>query len=247
MTPDDHDRLAAEHVMSLLEGEERRAAERLLDTDPAFQAAVAAWRARFAELDETAAPAPAGETLWRRIEGSLATAQEAAPLPVAGPTPVIVPDPRNAFAALWRSLAFWRAAGLAGAFATIALAVGLGVLAERSSRVPVLVAVLLTDANQPGGVINAFANGEAELVPLGAIPVPPGRALEIWTLWDRARGPVSIGLIDEARRVRLNLRDLPRPGPNQLFEITLEPATGSPTGRPTGPILMKGTTSPAAL
>jgi anti-sigma-K factor RskA len=25
-----------------------------------------------------------------------------------------------------------------------------------------------------------------------------------------------------------------------LFEITLEPVGGSPTGRPTGPILMKG-------
>jgi hypothetical protein len=45
------------------------------------------------------------------------------------------------------------------------------------------------------------------------------------------------------RMVSLRLEGLPAPGPNQLFEITLEPATGSPTGRPTGPILMKGTTS----
>ena len=247
MTPDDRDRLAAEHVMGLLEGQEQAQAERLLETDSAFQTSVAAWRARLAELDETAPPAAAGEALWRRIEGSLAGSGQAAPVAAGDPTPVIVQDPRSAFAALWRNLAFWRAAGLAGALATVALAISLGVLAERGSRAPVLVAVLLTDSNQPGGVVNAFADGEAELVPLGAIPIPPGRALEIWTLWDRARGPVSIGLIDEARRVRLNLRDLPRPGPNQLFEITLEPATGSPTGRPTGPILMKGTTSPAAL
>ncbi|HEX2556507.1 MAG TPA: anti-sigma factor [Microvirga sp.] len=247
MTRDDQERLAAEHVMGLLEGEERAAAERLLAADPGFQASVAAWQARFAELDDTAAAVPPGEGLWRRVEGSLAEAREAAPLRVAEAGPVIVPDPRSAFAALWRNLAFWRAAGLAGAFATVALAVGLGIFAERAGRAPVLIAVLLTDANQPGAIVNAFAGGEAELVPLAAIPVPPGRALEIWTLWDRARGPVSIGLIDEARRVRLNLRDLPQPGPNQLFEITLEPATGSPTGRPTGPILMKGTTAPTAL
>jgi anti-sigma-K factor RskA len=104
---------------------------------------------------------------------------------------------------------------------------------------------LLTEQNRPAAVVNAFADGNAELIPLEAIPVPPGQALEIWTLWDRARGPVSIGLIDEARTVRLNVGNLPQTGPNQLFEITLEPATGSPTGRPTGPVLMKGTTSTA--
>jgi anti-sigma-K factor RskA len=38
----------------------------------------------------------------------------------------------------------------------------------------------------------------------------------------------------------LNLSDLPSPATNQFFEITLEPAGGSPTGRPTGPILFKG-------
>jgi anti-sigma-K factor RskA len=64
-------------------------------------------------------------------------------------------------------------------------------------------------------------------------------------LWDRSVGPRSVGLIHEARSLRLNLENLPRPGPNQLFEITLEPADGSPTGRPTGPILMKGSTSTA--
>jgi hypothetical protein len=37
-----------------------------------------------------------------------------------------------------------------------------------------------------------------------------------------------------------SLKDLPPPGPDQLFEITLEPAAGSPTGRPTGPVLFKG-------
>lgn len=52
-----------------------------------------------------------------------------------------------------------------------------------------------------------------------------------------------MGLVDQARTVRLDLGKLPLPGENQLFEITLEPETGSPTGKPTGPILMKGLTS----
>jgi anti-sigma-K factor RskA len=68
--------------------------------------------------------------------------------------------------------------------------------------------------------------------------VPEGRAIEVWSLPSCERGPVSVGLRDRARTLQLSLKDLPRP--DQLFELTLEPATGSPTGRPTGPVLFKG-------
>ena len=81
------------------------------------------------------------------------------------------------------------------------------------------------------------------LVPLVNINVPEGRALEVWTLPSRERGPVSVGLMNRARTLALSLKDLPAPGTDQLFEITLEPATGSPTGRPTGPVLFKGNTA----
>jgi anti-sigma-K factor RskA len=240
---DDLDRLAAEHVLGLLDGEECARADRLLATDAVFVQAVARWRERLAELDETATPRPPAEALWRRIENNLAPAQ---PVRASDPTPVVVPDPFSAFKALWRNLAFWRVAGLASAAAALLLAIGLATVATQRPRTPVLVAVLLSEGtSRPAAVVNAFADGRAELIPLEAINVPPDRALEIWTLWDRAVGPRSIGLINEARTLRLNLENLPKPAPNQLFEITLEPKTGSPTGRPTGPILMKGTTSTA--
>ena len=81
------------------------------------------------------------------------------------------------------------------------------------------------------------------LLPLAAIDVPEGKALEVWTLPSRERGPVSVGLMDRARALTLSLKDLPAPRPDQLFEITLEPATVSPIGRPTGPVLFKGNTA----
>jgi anti-sigma-K factor RskA len=246
MTRDeDLDRLAAEHVLGVLEGAEASQATELLAADPDFAAAVAHWRERLAELDETAAPAPPSPELWRRIEADLASAPPAQ-APASAATPAMVPDPFNAFRALWRSLAFWRLAGMASAAAALILGVALAYVASDRARTPVLVAVLLTEGSaEPAAVVNAFADGRTELVPLRTIAVPPDRALEIWTLWDRAVGPRSIGLLDQARSVRLNLENLPKPGPNQLFEITLEPKTGSPTGRPTGPILMKGLTSTA--
>ncbi len=243
MTGDeDLDRLAAEYVLGLLDGEAAARAERMLAGDRSFAASVARWREHFAELDATAAPVPASVRLWSRIEAGIAE-ERSAP---AQATPVLIPDPRNAFRALWRSLAFWRLAGLAGAAAALLLAVGFGFMATQRARTPVLVAILIKEGtNQPGAVVNAFANGQVELVPLESIEVPHNHALQIWTLWDRAVGPRSVGLVHQAHSVRLNLENLPKPGPNQLFEITLEPAAGSPTGRPTGPILMKGTTAAA--
>ena len=44
--------------------------------------------------------------------------REPAPVHVQDPTPVVLPSPRTAFTALWRSLPFWRIVGLAGAFAS---------------------------------------------------------------------------------------------------------------------------------
>lgn len=228
MTPDERDRLAAEHVLGLLDAREAAEAERFRLTDPAFAAAVDEWRERFSEFDATTPPEPLPEGLWRRIERGVAT-------PDPAPS-----RPQRSTWGLWQSLAFWRSTGLAGALATLVLAIAAGLLWQQRESTPIFVAILVTDANRPAAVVNAFADGRTELVPLDAIAVPPDRVLEIWTLWDRARGPVSVGLIDEARSVRLRVEDLPRTRPDQLFEITLEPRGGSPIGRPTGPILMKG-------
>jgi anti-sigma-K factor RskA len=243
MSPADRDRLAGEYVLGVLDSDEQRQAERLLASDAAFQTAVASWQARFTELDQTATPISAGDALWRRIENGIALA-DAVEKPAASasdPTPVVVPDPRNAFRALWRSLPFWRGAGLAGAFATIALAVGLGFLADRSARQPVMVAVLLTDANRPAGVINTYRNGQAELVPFADMQIPQGRALEVWSIAGPNQTPVSVGVVTEPRTLNLNLQRVQNLAPNHTFAISVEPPQGSPTGLPTGPVLMHGT------
>jgi anti-sigma-K factor RskA len=239
MTPLERDNFAAEYVLGLLEKADAARAETLLAEDTAFSAAVADWRLRFAELDETAAPmAPAGD-LWSRID-----AQIVAP-PVAARAPERPAEP-GWWRTLWDDLTFWRGAAMAGAAAILALAVGLGVALQSAARTPQFVAILLTEgSSEPAAVVNAFTDGRVELVPLRDIEVPSDRSLQIWTLWDRAVGPRSVGLISNARSTKLDLNSLPTTGPNQLFEITLEPKNGSPTGRPTGPILMKGLTATA--
>ena len=45
-------------------------------------------------------------------------------------------------------------------------------------------------------MVEAYDDGTARLIPLTAIPVPEGRALQVWTLPSRERGPVSVGDLD---------------------------------------------------
>jgi anti-sigma-K factor RskA len=230
--------LAAEYALGLLEGEGLAQAERLSAEDEGFTAAVAAWRAHLTELDMTATPVAPGSGLWDRITASVARRDSDETQPVALPTRTS-PEAPSFLARLWGSLPVWRAAGLVGTAAALALA--LATIARRPQE-PVYVAVLMTDAASPAAIVNAYRDGRAELIPLEPITVPEGKALQIWTLWDRERGPVSVGLLDRARSVPLETTRLPRTGADQLFEITLEPKQGSSTGRPTGPILMKGLT-----
>ncbi len=243
MTRDDQDRLAAEHVLGLLEGDERGLAERMLASDEAFQDLVEQWRSRFSEWDHTAAEAAPGDALWQRIESGLeAQPAQAAPRQFA---PARQASSPGLLQGLWSSLSFWRTFGMAGAVAALALAAGLGFFAMKASRQPVLVAVLMSEANQPGAVLRTFADGRAELTPLGDMQIPHNHSIQVWTFPDPAGAPVSVGVVQTARTVLLNLGNLPQPHSNQLFAISVEPLTGSPTGQPTGPVVMKGTASTA--
>jgi len=243
MRQDDHERLAAEHVLGLLEGEERGLADTLLSSDAEFRASVERWRKRFSEWDDTAAPLPAGEALWQRIESGLGARSAAvAASPAAASRSEASP---GLLRRLWENLSFWRTLGLAGAMATLLLAAGLGVFALKASRQPVLIAVLMNDANQPGAVLRTFADGRAELTPLGDMQVPHNHSIQVWTFPDPQGAPVSMGIFHAARTVRLNLENMPRPHSNQLFAISVEPLSGSPTGQPTGPVVMKGTATTA--
>lgn len=243
MTRDDQDRLAAEHVLGLLEDEERGLAERLLASDESFQALVQQWRSRFAEWDNTAADVAPSDALWQRIDSGLdAQPVAAAARPAAAMRRETSPP---LLQGLWNSLAFWRSFGMAGALAALLLAAGVGYFADKATRQPTLVAVLMSETNQPGAVLRTFADGRLELTPLGDMEIPHNHSIQVWTFPDPNGAPVSVGVVQTARTVLLDPRNLPQPHSNQLFAISVEPLTGSPTGQPTGPVVMKGTATTA--
>lgn len=228
---DDLHARAGEYVLGLLDAAETAELERDLARDEALQAAVAEWRERFAAFDHVADRVEPSPALWQRI--SAGTARAAAP----------VQKERPRLGGLWESLGFWRGSALAGGFASVLLAAGLGAVLVTRAPAPVVVAVLEAADSTPGAIVEAFADGSVRLRPLTAINVPEDKILQVWTLWDRAVGPVPLGLLRSAREARLSAGGQPVPQERQLYEITLEPSGGSPTGRPTGPILYKGLAS----
>ncbi|SFZ86482.1 Anti-sigma-K factor RskA [Devosia enhydra] len=237
-TPDDMGR-AGDYVLGLMEPEAQAAFEADMLRDPALAAQVDLLARRMGALDDTAEPAPVSAGLWERLADQLDAHPQVAPLRPAAPTAAATPTaPRREKRADWRLLPM---------AASVLVAAGLGYLTGWQTRplpepgAPVVVAVLLSEGTQvPGAIIEAFADDSVRVVPLENFIVPEGRVLELWTLPNPATGPVSLGRFDSPRSIVLSGPNLPRPASGQLYEITLEPAPGSPTGRPTGPILVKG-------
>lgn len=215
------DRLAAEYVLGTLRGPARRRFESLLPAHPQLRAAVAAWQARLTPLAARIEPVAPPPAVWQRIERRL-----------FGPSPAPL--------RWWHKLGVWRGAA---AFATVA-AVGLAVLlAQPQPAAPPIVIVLGANPEARGVqpvsfVASVSPDGRAlVLKPIGPVPVDAAKALELWAV-PASGAPRSLGLVS-AQAATTVLRTRLLEG-TAAFAVSLEPAGGSPTGAPTGPILSVG-------
>lgn len=218
---DDLDQLAGEYVLGTLSAEQRQQVQQRLAHEPQLQAAVDAWEQRLLPLAELAQPVTPSALLWPRIERSLGSAVRRS-------------------TSVWDSLGLWRGLAAAGLAATLVLG---GLLLTRVTAVnaPTYLVVLVAPQDKaPGWVIQASNSREIQLIPLAVAEVPRDKALEFWTKGDDWQGPVSLGLVKPGQTLSVPLDKLPPLESNQLFELTLEPASGSPIGKPTGPIQFIG-------
>lgn len=234
-----HD-LAEDYVMGLLDVAETDAvAARLAAPDApedrALAIAVGAARDRFLPLDLAAPEAPLAPGAWDRLAAALPPQQPA--------LPPQQPRARGAGAARWGPAGHgsgrWRLAALTAIAATTLLGVALA-WRVLILEVPAVLAVLLDDGGQAVAVVEAFDDDSIRVTPLVDLEAAPAQVLQIWTKPDPDGSPVSLGLLQSLRRTTVTGPDLPDPTQDQLYEITIEPEGGSPTGLPTGPIVGKG-------
>ena len=224
------DELAAAYVLGTLSAERRRAVQARLATDDALRVAVDAWENRLLPLTALAEPVEPSPALWARIESDISSA----------PVPVRAPAKPSTWRNWWTSLAFWRAAAATGfvAASVAALLPTTGLFAPAAPRY--MVVLVAPNGTAPGWVVQTSGANTLRLMPLGTTAVPEQRSLQFWTKADDWNAPVSLGLVRPGQPMEVKIDRLPPLVPNQLFEITLEPYDGSPTGRPTGPILFIG-------
>lgn len=228
----DRDARAESFVLGLLEPSEVEALEHALVRDPAWAAAVERARARFLPLDLTAPDVALREGFWADLARRIEAEPREVEVPPQSPVAANVSRPPPA----WR-----RALGLPLGLAAAAGLLG-GVLVGQRLMPPdpLVIAVLLDEAGAPRAIVEDFGRETARIRFVSEVTVPAGRQMQVWTLPSPQTGPVSIGLLEGPQGARLAPPKLDPPKDGQLYEITLEPAGGSLTGRPTGPILAKG-------
>ncbi len=239
MTDHAHDVLdaASDYVLGLMPEGESRLFEHVMERDAALARHVAGMREELLPLDLSATPRDLPEDFLDRVKIALGP-QDNPPAPQTAPAFAHQKPANSPFAP--RPILGLIAAALVG------VAVGLGAGWLRPQPEPRVVAVLLDDRGVPQAVIEDYGNDSASVRFVADIDVPADRSLQVWTLPSPELGATSLGVLDGAAPARLRFDDLPDPNAQQLYEVTLEPAGGSPTGRPTGPVVGKGLAAPQA-
>ena len=225
--PELADRLAADFVAGTLRGAARRRFEALLPAHPSLRQAVRDWQHRLMPLTLGIAPQTPPPHVWQRIESRIGGAVVNAPAALPW----------------WGRLTFWRGLSAVATVAALSLSV---LLANPDPAQPPIVVVLSSTApaNADGSAVPASfvasISGDGRAVvtkPLLNVSLQANRALELWAL-PASGAPRSLGLIS-ASGASVVQKNKVQAGTAALA-VSLEPAGGSPTGAPTGPVLFVG-------
>ncbi len=226
--PDDDELIAAELAFGLLDGTEKRAAEQRLAGDPAFRAAHDRWLAYGAAMFSDAGEAPR-PSVWTAIEARL-PANDTAPIPRA-------------------TLRWWQGGTAVASVAAILLAV----IALRPAPAPVVAPIAPVAAPAPVMPLVAVLSGEKGIVTV-SYDRASGRIVsatkgidigdhspELWVIPADGK-PRSLGLIAAGAAL---WKPIPKAfagslTPGVTLAISVEPLGGSPTGQPTGPVILSG-------
>ncbi len=232
--PELADRLAAEYAAGTLRGPARQRFEALLPAHANLRNAVRAWQDRLMPLTLAIEPQQPSPMVWKRIEQRIGIAANSSSAKLQ--------------TGRWRQLAFWR--GLAGLASTAAVVLAVVLAVPQPAQPPIVVVLGPAAAPVDGGV--AAASFVASISPDGRsmvtrpitnVRLASNRSLELWAVpkarpGQPADAPRSLGVIsaDGATIVQRGkvLDDV------DALAVSLEPSGGSPTGKPTGPILNVG-------
>ena len=210
------DALAREYVLGLLPARPRARFARVLSFSLVARRAVMDWERRLAPLAAAVRPVDPPESAWTGIETALG----------------LRAPPRARAAGIWPALA----AGLA---IVAVLFGGLYFSQQPSVERPAYVSIV-SDGATPVWLLQAFTEARALRVStVTPRPAPAGSSFELWMLPGGGANPVSLGLLPEtgAAQLALSAAQLGVLTGTMTLAVSVEPAGGSPTGLPTGPVI----------
>ncbi len=223
----------AEYVLGVLDADARAQVEREMAASESAAAAVERWRRRLLPLAQEIRPESPSAAVWERIRGELQLDGARRSRGEGGPP------------GLWQSLRFWHRLSLATGVLLAAACVAIVALLVRRPAAPAVPYMASTIA-ESGGRVGWTATmdvGKARMIVVPASPrgVSAGHSPELWLI-PRGGKPIAVGVISATTPVTLRLAPalVARVGPSAMLAVSVEPAGGSPSGQPTGPVIAQG-------
>lgn len=215
--------LAAQYVIGTLRGPARRRFEQLCDQDIDTLTAVQRWEDRLVGLASTITPVRPSDAVWRRIQERVR------------PSAAVERSRRSRG---WRPYQWALAASLLMMVGAMTL---WSVLTSPATQV---IATIADQQQVQLWRIEATADRDKlHVEAFAALRPDNNQAYELWALSASGGPPVSLGLMPHSDELELRLNPTQRAALTSATQvaISLEPAGGSPTGAPTGPVLYVAT------
>jgi anti-sigma-K factor RskA len=222
--------LASEYVLGTLSGRARRRFESLMRDSYHVRSAVWHWERQLGPLAQAAGSVQPSPLVWEQVlerTGGKAAAQAE----------------REVARERWfERLGLWRGLSLVATAAAVVLAVLLvRSPTEVTPQAQQYVAVVNGDQAQPLWLVRVdLQQGRVAIRSINATAPAPANAYELWVLPAGGAAPRSLGLLPTGTAsVDAELAAELRPllASAQGLAVSLEPAGGSPTGAPTGPVV----------
>jgi len=225
----DHDLLAAEYALGLLEGAPLLEARGLAATDAVFARAVEQWQERLAPLFDEIGEGVPPETLWERIRLGITAAPEGSNV-----------------VELKRRLSIWKGLSVAASAVAASLALVVGYNAMRPPPViqapaaPIMVASLMSPAKDVMLSAAFEADGRTLTLMPGKMAPSRGRSYQLWVIPADGK-PRPLGMVgDKADRMAVAPAMVDHFHEQPMLALSIEPEGGAPGGRPSGPMVASG-------
>ena len=208
------EQLAGAYVVGVLRHRARRRFERLCRDETSAGLAQRRWEDRLLPMALSIPEVVPSRSCWTSIEKRIAPAERSS-------------HPN-----------WWRVAAAAAVVVVLLVAGRLTVWRPPQWQA---MAVLAPASSQPLWRLERTADSRQIAVQtVGRVALPADKSYELWILPGGGHNPVSLGVLPRAGRLRRQLDDTQRAllvGAAQVA-VSIEPLGGSPTGLPTGPVVI---------